>query len=229
MKTPAMKKNSFMIVFLLAQFLIGCGNNEKKNAEKKLQPVNQLNPVSVNDQVQIVSDSLEIKTETISNNSSNPKAAFTVKKSIAAKTQLPTAKNKNTNLKASPDLSENLMAFVNLRKILDEGKIGQTLTQKELTQNFKIPEEAVKLVKSVTKTAENEIDIKWKSTWLVEKISDAKFTDARMKIKFEANKMYTSGKAIGIKYNKKIYNDLIIIGSSAYIPSVKGYHWQIGK
>lgn len=50
-----------------------------------------------------------------------------------------------------------------------------------------------------------------------------------MKIKFEANKMYTSGKAIGIKYNKKIYNDLIIIGTSAYIPSVKGYHWKIGK
>jgi hypothetical protein len=50
-----------------------------------------------------------------------------------------------------------------------------------------------------------------------------------MKLKFEANKMYTSGKAIGIKYNKKIYTDLIIIGNNAYIPSVKGYHWKIGK
>ena len=28
-----------------------------------------------------------------------------------------------------------------------------------------------------------------------------------MKITFKANKIYTSGTAIGIKYDKKIYND----------------------
>ena len=50
-----------------------------------------------------------------------------------------------------------------------------------------------------------------------------------MKIKFEANKLFMSGKATGIKYNRKVYNDLIIIGHAAYIPTVKGYHWQIGK
>ena len=44
------------------------------------------------------------------------------------------------------------------------------------------------------------------STWLVEKISDAKFTDGRLKVRFSDNKMYTSGNAIGIKYEKKIYS-----------------------
>jgi hypothetical protein len=48
-------------------------------------------------------------------------------------------------------------------------------------------------------------------------------------MRFDKNKMYTSGGAIGIKHNKKTYTDLIIIGRNAYIPSVKGYHWQIGK
>jgi hypothetical protein len=125
--------------------------------------------------------------------------------------------------------TEKLKGFTYFKKLLSSCKTGETLTQKELIEIHNIPKDGVKLIKSITKTAEDEIDIKWNSTWFVEKISDAKFADARMKIKFEANKMYTSGKAIGIKYNKKIYNDLIIIGTSAYIPSVKGYHWKIGK
>lgn len=125
--------------------------------------------------------------------------------------------------------NENLKGFIYFKKLLTTCKTGETLTQKELIENHNIPKDGVKLIKSITKTAEDEIDIKWNNTWFIEKISDAKFADARIKIKFEANKMYTSGKAIGIKYNKKIYNDLTIIGTSAYIPSVKGYHWKIGK
>ena len=65
------------------------------------------------------------------------------------------------------------MTFVNLRKILSGSKIGQTLTQEQLTQQFEIPQEAVKLVKSITKTDDDEIDVKWRSTWFVEKVSDA--------------------------------------------------------
>ncbi|AYN06286.1 hypothetical protein EAG11_20600 [Flavobacterium sp. 140616W15] len=125
--------------------------------------------------------------------------------------------------------TEKLKGFTYFKKLLSTCKTGETLTQKELIENHNIPKDGVKLIKSITKTAEDEIDIKWNSTWFIEKISDAKFADARIKIKFEANKMHTSGKAIGIKHNKKIYNDLIIIGTSAYIPSVKGYHWKIGK
>ncbi|MFD1603825.1 hypothetical protein ACFSJW_10075 [Flavobacterium artemisiae] len=125
--------------------------------------------------------------------------------------------------------NDKFLGITYFKKFLAECKTGETLTQKELIENHNIPAEGIKLIKSITKTADDEIDIKWKSTWLVERISDAKFTDAKMKVKFEANKMYTTGKAIGIKYNKKIYNDLIIIGSKAYIPNVKGYHWKIGK
>lgn len=107
--------------------------------------------------------------------------------------------------------------------------MGQTMTQKQLTEHFEIQEEAVKLVKSVTKTAENELSVKWQSTQFVEKVSDAELEDGKMKVVFKANKMYTSGNAIGIKYNRKIYTNLIIVGRSAYIPSVKGYSWQIGR
>jgi hypothetical protein len=125
--------------------------------------------------------------------------------------------------------NDKFLGITYFKKFLAECKTGETLTQKELIENHNIPADGIKLIKSITKTADDEIDIKWKSTWLIERISDAKFTDAKMKVKFEANKMYTTGKAIGIKYNKKIYNDLIIIGSKAYIPNVKGYHWKIGK
>nr|WP_315149462.1 hypothetical protein [uncultured Flavobacterium sp.] len=120
-------------------------------------------------------------------------------------------------------------SFVYIKKILSECKVGVTMTQKDLQANFNIPKEAIQIVKSVTKISDNELDIKWKTTWLVEKMSDAKFNDGRLKVRFEKNRMYTSGGAIGIKYEKKMYTDLYLIGRSAYIPTVKGYYWQIGK
>ena len=104
------------------------------------------------------------------------------------------------------EVNDKLLSFVNVHKILDKCKMGQTMTQKQLTENFEIPEEAIKLVKSVTKTAENELAVKWQSTWLVERVSDAELEDGKMKVVFKANKMYTSGNAIGIKYNKKIFS-----------------------
>ena len=116
-----------------------------------------------------------------------------------------------------------------IQKILNGCKIGETLTQEELSKNLEIPKEAIKLVKSITKISENEIDVKWNSTWAVEKLSDAKFKDGRQKVRFENNKMYTSGDAIGIKFKRKIYTDLVVYGRAARIPSVKGYYWQIGK
>jgi hypothetical protein len=120
-------------------------------------------------------------------------------------------------------------SFVYIKKILSESKIGEPMTQKDLQSKFNIPKEAIQLVKSVTKISDNELDIKWKSTWLIEKMSDAKFNDGRLKVRFEKNKMYTSGGAIGIKYERKMYTDLYLIGRSAYIPTVKGYYWQIGN
>lgn len=103
------------------------------------------------------------------------------------------------------------------------------MTQKDLVNNFNIPKEAIKLIKSVTKTAPDELDIKWKSTWIVERLSDAKFKDGKLKIRFNKNKIYTSGSAIAIKHEKKTYTDLILIGHSVYIPTIKKYHWEIGN
>ncbi|WET04604.1 hypothetical protein [Flavobacterium sp. YJ01] len=125
--------------------------------------------------------------------------------------------------------NDKFLGITSFKKFISDCKTGETLTQKELIENHDVPADGIKLIKSITKTSEDEIEIKWKSTWFIEKISDAKFRDAKIKFKFEANKMYTSGNAIGIKYKKKIYTDLIIIGTKAYIPTVKGYHWKIGK
>lgn len=217
-----MKKNIIIILFCIAYCFFSCGSDERKPHKKKLYPVNSLKPVSeiiTSDTVAIL---LSVKSKR--NIASNRKATISTRVTDSARTQ----KADNPS-EIKKEISNELISIINIRKILSGAEIGETLTQKELIHNFEIPKDAVKLVKSITKTAEDEIALKWRSTWLLEKISDAKFSDGRMKIKFVANKMYTSGQAIGIKYNKKIYNDLVIIGQSAYIPNVKGYRWQIGK
>lgn len=137
----------------------------------------------------------------------------------------------NTNSSSSATIAKKVVTPSNftIQKILNGCEIGKTLTQEELSKNLAIPKDAIKLVKSITKISEDEIEIMWNSTWLVEKISDAKFTDGRLKVRFANNKMYTSGNAIGIKYEKKLYTDLVVYGRAAHIPSVKGFYWQIGK
>ncbi|TCN60557.1 hypothetical protein D0809_01530 [Flavobacterium circumlabens] len=226
-----MKKIIAILLLSIACFFTGCGDDAKKQAKQEtVYPVNKLNPAPVK-----ILKKATPKTTLISN---SKKRALAEKKNIfsvkAEHDFEPQIKNQqiianSPKLDLSEEANKTLMTFVNLRKILYGSKIGQTLTQEELTQKFEIPEEAVKLVKSITKTDDDEIAVKWRSTWLVEKISDAKFRDGLMKITFKANKLYTSGTAIGIKYDKKIYNELVIIGRSAYIPGVKGYSWQIGK
>ncbi|MBF4484777.1 hypothetical protein [Flavobacterium sp. CSZ] len=225
-----MKKTIAILLFSIAYFFIGCGNDAKKlSKQEKAYPVNKLQPAST----KIFKKSAP-KAAVLPNSkkkySTDTKNIFAVKEENDLKPQIQNEKTETTNtLDFSEEANKTLMTFVNLRKILSGSKIGQTLTQEQLTQKFEIPEEAVKLVKSITKTDEDEIAVKWRSTWFVEKVSDAKFKDGLMKITFKANKLYTSGTAIGIKYDKKIYNELVIIGRSAYIPGVKGYRWQIGK
>ncbi|MDD2985625.1 hypothetical protein [Flavobacterium sp.] len=50
-----------------------------------------------------------------------------------------------------------------------------------------------------------------------------------IKINFKDDLVYTSGNAIGIKYNEKVFTKLKIKANKAYIPSVKEYSWKIGK
>lgn len=226
-----MKKTIAILLLSIAYFFTGCGNDAKKPLQQaKIYPVNKLKPASAKI---FKKTSPEIAAISNSHNKTIPhkKNHFSVKEEneITPQIQNQQTTANNTQLDLSEEANKTLITFVNLRKILSGSKIGQTLSQEQLTQKFEIPEEAVKLVKSITKTNEDEIAVKWRSTWLVEKVSDAKFKDGLMKITFKANKLYTSGTAIGIKYDKKIYNELVIIGRSAYIPGVKGYSWQIGK
>ncbi|MNQ21562.1 hypothetical protein D3C85_346870 [compost metagenome] len=226
-----MKKIHLLILFSVTYFFFSCGNDEKKQPRKVIQSVNNLTPATMKIPRKVSSKSITAPKEFDSKKTVATKNPFSVKNPIEVSTLNPqianTSATQSTSIKKQAN--EELLNFVNVRKILDKCKMGQTITQKQLTENFEIPEEAVKLVKSVTKTAENELSVKWKSTWLVEKVSDAELEDGKMKVKFKANKMYMSGNAIGIKYNKKIYTNLVIVGRSAYIPSVKGYSWQIGR
>lgn len=198
---------------ILISCLVSCSKNAKK-------------------QILEVTDKISNQIETISE--STVETVKEYKNSIVDKITndaIPVENKEITNDSIAVEKIENdtFLGITYFKKFISDCKTGETITQKELIENHNIPADGIKLIKSITKTAEDEIEIKWKSTWFIERISDAKFTDAKIKFKFEANKMYTSGQAIGIKYKKKVYTDLIIIGTKAYIPSVKGYHWKIGK
>ncbi|MCV9929840.1 hypothetical protein OIU83_19425 [Flavobacterium sp. LS1R49] len=214
-----MKNYYILLLILIAYCSFSCNKNDRKQLLQSTTAISEkIKSISKNtiETITAVKDSISstiVSTEKTTKTKKITKEAITSKDSIGIE---------------NPE-TEKLKGFIYFQKLLSTCKTGETLTQKELIEIHNIPKEGVKLIKSITKTAEDEFDIKWKSTWFIERISDAKFTDARIKIKFEANKMYTSGRAIGIKYNKKTYHDLIIIGTSAYIPSVKGYHWKIGK
>lgn len=119
--------------------------------------------------------------------------------------------------------------YNNLKILLNHFEIGEKQTKEEIKSAKIVPDEALKIVKSVTKISENELAIEWKSTWLIEKISDVKFNDGTIKLNFNEDLIYTSGNAIGIKYRGEIYTDLKIKKNKAYIPSVKEYCWKIGK
>lgn len=188
---------------------------------------------NIKKQVKDTTEGITNKVVTISESTAATVSGYknTIVKKITAAKEIvsETVETKTDSVVENQIGNEKFLGITYFKKFLSDCKTGETLTQKELIEEHNIPADGIKMIKSITKTAEDEIEVKWKSTWFVERISDAKFTDAKMKLKFEANKMYTSGKAIGIKYNKKVYNNLIIIGNKAYIPSVKGYHWKIGK
>jgi hypothetical protein len=229
-----MKYYKKTLLFLLVFSLISCGKNkenEEHELEQSKQPhYQQKNTINTESQkkestFETTDDSLKATKESVLRKQNYKKKKQTV---TSAGKLIETPKTKT--IAAKPEIKKVAMpSFVYIKKILDECKIGVPMTQKELQTNYNIPEEGIQLVKSLTKISPNELDVKWKSTWLIEKMSDAKFKDGRLKVRFEKNKMYTSGNAIAIKYEKKMYTDLILIGRSAYIPTVKGFYWQIGK
>lgn len=208
-----MKNYKIYFLVIIAGCIIGCSKNVKK-------------------QMLEVTDKISNQIETISESTIETVKQYknTIVDQITEEEILTENASTLNDSVVKPEIeNDKFLGITSFKKFISDCKTGETLTQKELIENHDVPADGIKLIKSITKTSEDEIEIKWKSTWFIEKISDAKFRDAKIKFKFEANKMYTSGNAIGIKYKKKIYTDLIIIGTKAYIPSVKGYHWKIGK
>lgn len=227
-----MKHYKIIVVISLLILFSSCEKNNKKETDTK---VSQVASVKNQSSLPVKNDTRksEIMTRnTVSEIKETKKNKPQITKNKAALTKEPqvigTAVIVNTPQIKKPQIKYD-MTFLNFKKLMTKSKVGQTITNEQLIKEYNMPEEGVKLIKSIVKVSENELAFKWKSTWMIEKVSDAEFEDATIKVEFRNNNMYTSGDAIGIKYNNKIYNDLILKNGSAYIPSVKGYHWEIRK
>ncbi|MBF4473682.1 hypothetical protein [Flavobacterium sp. HJJ] len=70
--------------------------------------------------------------------------------------------------------------------------------------------------------------MKWQTTYVVEKNSEAKFNDGRLKVSFKKTKKMHKA-VLKVLNTKKMHPNLYLVGRSAHIPSVKGYYCQIGK
>lgn len=218
--------NVFFFSFLAVMISCGGKNEPDVSAKKESNTTktlrsdqDSLNSESKNDTI-ILQPTLKNK------NNNRPNSDLNNQKN-------PTTINTDTkedNIITSP-AAKKAEAVINspLRNLLNNAQIGKSYSKKELIENYKFPKEAVDLIKHVTCIGPNKLYFNWGSTWFVEKVSDAKFKNDTLIFTFKQNKTYVSGGAIGIKYNKKIYTDLILNNGLAYIPSVKGYHWEINK
>lgn len=230
----------FSSIFLAS--LISCEKNEPK--EKDEIETNYTQTSNINTETAITNtedtENTESNTGTESNETeetdinSDSGLAAAIKRQIL-NSNSSNAQNNNPNLSQNgltPTITEkNAEAIINspLRNLLKNAQMGKSYSKNELIEDYKFPKEAVDLIKQVTCVGQNKLYFKWGSTWFVEKVSDAKFENDTMIFTFKKNRTYVSGGAIGIKYNKKIYTELILNNGSAYIPSVKGYHWEINK
>ncbi|WP_264565641.1 hypothetical protein [Flavobacterium sp. N3904] len=225
---------NFKIIFssLFLATVISCGKNEPEEKVRKETNASQttnLGSDSLTNETQIINESVKKNQPKDSYITSNPSPSTTKN---TEKNHLVTKDKETVNPTTTATKNEEIAeAIINtpLRNLLNNAQLGKSYTKKELIEHYKFPKEAVDLIKSVTYVGENKLYFKWGSTWLAEKVSDAKFKNDTLVFAFKKNKTYVSGGAIGIKYNKKIYTDLILNNGAAYIPSVKGYHWDINK
>jgi hypothetical protein len=229
-----MARYKIILTFLFFTTLISCGRNEQvEKTEKETKEIKE---------IKISKTSNEIKNKTVAEKPEIDSiakatiATIAISKNQVSPSKAPIKKEKKndeleTEITTKTNSTKSVETIINspLRNLLNTGQIGKSYTKNELIENYKFPKEAVDLIKQVTFVGKNQLYFKWGSTWLVEKISDAEFENGTMTFVFKENKTYVSGGAIGIKYNKKIYTDLILNKGTAYIPTVKGYHWEIGK
>ncbi|MCI4444232.1 MAG: hypothetical protein JHC39_12085 [Lentimicrobium sp.] len=232
-----------LLVSIIIFNLISCGRNKTENdlnSNENLQEKNDTSAIVASPKkdttiIETNSNEIETKGSVLSESKFTKSPDETVENKADQTITEVLSENKTPSTpvvnSAEPTATKKPSAPSNytIRKILDGCEIGETKTQDDLSKNLDIPKDAIKLVKSITKVSEDEIDVKWKSTWAVEKLSDAKFKDGRIKARFVNNSVYISGGAIAIKCDKKIYTDFLITGRKATIPSIKGYYWKIGR
>ena len=240
-----MKFSKTAILIFITLIILSCGKNEhneefetKERKEKTEAIVDTIHFDSVRATKQSVLRNKKFKKKPVYSSANlkltADKKTVAPSKKVAKKPIVKTVKPPKATLTTSTAVKakakdDNNLSFFYLKKIMKDCKVGEIFTQKELIANYQIPKDAIALIKSVEKLSENEVNVKWHSTWLIEELSDAKFKDGNLKIHFKGDNLYTSGDAIAIEYDKKMYNDLIITGTIARIPTVKGYYWQIGK
>ncbi|HEU4789197.1 MAG TPA: hypothetical protein VFS71_05895 [Flavobacterium sp.] len=237
-----MKNFKIIFSFIFLASLISCGKNGSE--EKEEIETNYTQTSNISTAIPIINTvNGESNTNTLTSGSEETDVDSDSGLSAAIQRQIPnsrTSKYRNTQnnsttqeqiiLSNTPtEKNAEIIVDTPLRNLLRKGQVGKSYSKRELIEEYKFPKEAVDLVKHVTCVGPNKLYFNWGSTWLVEKVSDAEFQNDTMIFTFKKNKTYVSGGAIGIKYNKKIYTELILNNGAAYIPTVKGYHWDINK
>ena len=237
---------NFIILFpcILLASLISCGRDEPEEKEQIEINYTQTSNIKVGDpDTNIDTSEAESNIENYSTETEDTDIDSDSGLATAIHNQIQNSntsdhqsvQNENPNITqvgsttTTPQKKVEVIINTPLRNLLRNAQVGKSYTKKELIEQYKFPKEAVDLIKHVTCVGPNKLYFKWGSTWLVEKVSDAKFENDTMIFTFKKNKTYVSGGAIGIKYNKKIYTELMLNNGSAYIPTVKGYHWEINK
>lgn len=210
---------STLPIFFLLFMLFSCNKNDPKENEI-------LN--SISDQPK---ENNQNTTESKSVPSISP-----VKKNKNPALKTPNESPTITSIKTSdvkPEEKESLLASKAIKtpviELLKNGQIGKKYTKEELKKEFHFTDESLKLIKSLTLRNNNTLDFEWKSTWFVESVSDAKFKNGPMTFNFHPRQISIKGGAIGIKYKRKVYTDLTIKNGKIYIPSVKGFYWEVRK
>lgn len=197
-----------------------CQKNEKEAGTNQSKEIKSVKSKSANSQ----RSTLNTKVDPVVNTS-----VQIAEQAPQSKTEKKAAKSVSKNSKKTAAAPANYKIYNNLKSLLGSLKVGQTMTKEQLVATKKVPDDALKIVRSVSKVSENELDVKWKSKWLLESVSDVELKDGRVKVDFGKGLVYTSGSAIGIDYNDKVYTKLVIKGDRAYIPTVKKYSWKIGS
>lgn len=209
---------TFPILFLIFM-LLSCNKNDPKENEILNSISEQPNENNWN----------TTEKKSVPSTSSAKKILTPPTKSHTKSPSITTNKTSEAKLEEKESILASKAIKTPLIELLKNGQIGKTYTKEELKKEFHFTDESLKLIKSLTLKNNTTLDFKWKSTWFVESVSDAKFKNGPMTFNFHPRQISIKGGAIGIKYKKKVYTDLIIKNGKIYIPSVKGFYWEVRK